>query len=45
MNKEPTQRKNPPLRKKDAAMFEVLELTFGKVGMLLIFIAIGYFLR
>lgn len=26
-------------------MFEVLELTFGKVGMLLIFIAIGYFLR
>lgn len=26
-------------------MFEVFQLTFGKVGMLLIFIAIGYFLR
>jgi len=26
-------------------MFEVFQLTFGKVGMLLIFIAVGYFLR
>ena len=26
-------------------MFEVFQLTFGKVGMLLIFIGIGYFLR
>ena len=26
-------------------MFEVFQLTFGKVGMLLIFICIGYFLR
>lgn len=26
-------------------MFEVFQLTFGKVGMLLIYIAIGYFLR
>lgn len=26
-------------------MFEVFQLTFGKVGMLLVFIAIGYFLR
>lgn len=34
-----------PQRKKDAVMLEVFGLTFGKVGMLLIFIAIGYFLR
>lgn len=26
-------------------MFEVFQLTFGKVGMLLIFVAVGYFLR
>ena len=44
MSEEAPHRKDPK-RKKDAAMFEVFSLTLSKVGMLLIFIGIGYFLR